>query len=300
MTRTRLLVALERQEFTVRELQQILQLPQSTVSRHLRLLAEEGWVTARASGASNWYRMAGRQLPDSARKLWQVVRGQATETAPARRDAERARSVLAARHTRSRDFFATSAGQWDRVRGELFGRAATVAPFLGLVDPEWVIADLGCGTGLLAEQFAPRVARVLAVDESAPMLAAARRRLAGYENVEVRSGGLENLPIESGTVHLAFIPLVLHHLAEPAEAIAEAARILVPGGRLVSVDMAPHEHAEYRELMGHQWLGFDAETIDGWCRSAGLTVRIHQLVTPDPEAKGPTLFVASATKPATR
>ncbi len=291
--RTRLLLALEGQELTVRELQQVLQLPQSTVSRHLKVLADEGWLAARSSGTSNWYRMSG-ELPSSARQLWDVVREQARGSAAALRDAERARAVVAERQGRSREFFATGAGQWERLRTELFGRAALLAPFLGLVRADWVVADLGAGTGELAATLAPHAARILAVDDSAAMLEAARIRTAPLPNVEVRAGSLEALPLEDRAVDLAFAVLVLHHLADPGRAIAEAARILRPGGRLVIVDMVPHEHAEYRELMGHQWLGFDGPTMARWCGAAGLGRVRYQPLIPDPAAKGPTLFVMTA------
>lgn len=291
--RSRLLLALEGQELTVRELQQVLQLPQSTVSRHLKVLADEGWLAARSSGTSNWYRMSG-ELPRSARQLWDVVREQARGSAAALRDAERARAVVAERQGRSREFFATGAGQWERLRTELFGRAALLAPFLGLVRADWAVADLGAGTGELATALAPHAARILAVDDSPAMLEAARIRTAQLRNVEVRAGSLEALPLEDQAVDLAFAVLVLHHVADPGRAMAEAARVLRPGGRLVIVDMVPHEHAEYRELMGHQWLGFDGPTMARWCEAAGLGRVRYQPLIPDPAAKGPTLFVMTA------
>jgi SAM-dependent methyltransferase len=292
--RSRVLLALEAQELSVRELQQVLQLPQSTVSRHLRLLGDEGWIRSRSSGATNWYRMAAGELPGSARQLWAVVREQARTAPAARRDAERARAVLAERQGRSREFFATSAGQWDRLRGELFGRTAVLGPLLGLARREWVVADLGCGTGDLAAALAPHVARVVAVDDSAAMLDGARARTAGLPNVELRAGALEALPLADASVDVAFAVLVLHHLADPAGALREAARVLRPGGRLVVVDMVPHERAEYRELMGHQWMGFDESQLAPWCRAAGLGEVAVRPLTPDPEAKGPTLFVLTA------
>jgi len=294
--RSRLLLVLEGQELTVRELQQVTQLPQSTVSRHLRILGEEGWVIVRSAGASNWYHMAAKNLTEPSRRLWQAVREQVKTTPAARRDADRAKSVVAARQSRSREFFATSAGQWDRLRTELFGRAVSIAPLVGLADPEWTVADLGAGTGQLAEQLAQQVARVIAVDESPEMLAAAQTRLTGWPNVDLRSGSVDSLPIEDGSVDLAFLVLVLHHLADPAGAVAEASRVLRPGGRLVIVDMTPHEHREYRELMGHQTLGFDAETIGGWLTAAGLAPLPYRVIGPDPEARGPSLFVATGRK----
>lgn len=268
-------------------------MPQSTVSRHLKVLADEGWLAARPSGTSNWYRMAS-ELPGPGRQLWDVVKEQARGSAAAMRDAERVRTVVADRQGRSRKFFATTAGQWERLRADLFGRPAVLAPFLGLLEADWVVADLGAGTGELAATLAPHVARVLAVDDSAAMLDAARRRVAPFRNVEVRAGSLEALPLEDRVVDLTFAVLVLHHLAEPGRAIAEAARILRPGGRLVVVDMIPHEHADYRELMGHQWLGFDGPGLARWCEAAGLGCVRYRPLIPDPAAKGPTLFVMTA------
>ncbi|HJP59190.1 MAG TPA: metalloregulator ArsR/SmtB family transcription factor, partial [Gemmatimonadaceae bacterium] len=121
-TRSRLLLALERNELTVYELTAILQLPQSTVSRHLKLLSAEGWVEARAEGTSRYYRIATGSLDDATRRMWQIVREEILQSHAADQDARRMQAVLAERSTRSQQFFSTSAGQWDRMRQELFGR----------------------------------------------------------------------------------------------------------------------------------------------------------------------------------
>jgi SAM-dependent methyltransferase len=295
--RSRVLLALERQELAVNELCAVLQLPQSTVSRHLKVLGDEGWLTSRAHGSSNWYRMAGRELEPSARRLWQVVRDECAATPAARRDTERLSSVLADRHTRSQAFFATSAGQWDRLRLELFGPGTEWFALAGLLDPDWTVVDLGTGTGQLASILAPHVGRLIAVDESPAMLEAAGRRVAQFDNVELQRATLESLPIDSGSADLALMVLVLHHLADPERALAEAGRILKPGGRLVIVDMMPHERAEYRDEMGHQWLGFDQEVLAGFCRGASLGEPRYRRLAPAPHGKGPLLFVATARKP---
>ena len=293
-TRSRLLLVLERHELTVGELCQVLQLPQSTVSRHLKLLGDEGWVSARAEGTSRRYRMPADRLDADARQLWQLVRREVAELAGAAQDAERLRSVLAQRSTRSREFFSSAAGEWDRLRADLFGRRADLLGLLGLVDEAWTIGDLGCGTGQMAASLAPFVARVIAVDGSPAMLEAARARLAGAPNVDVREGELESLPIEPGTLDAAVAFLVLHYVAEPADALAQAARALRPGGRLVVVDMMPHDREEYRQAMGHVWQGFEAERLGAWMADAGLTAFRYVPLPPDPAAKGPTLFAASA------
>ena len=292
-TRSRLLLLLERHELAVSELCAILQLPQSTVSRHLKVLGEEGWVASRAEGTSRHYRMADSALDPSARRLWTVVREQVAGSAAAIQDARRLDSVLARRRTASQAFFSTSAGQWDRLRGEMFGRRADLLALLALLDERWTIGDLGCGTGQVAEALAPFVARVIAVDESAAMLAAARKRLGKTPSVELRRGELEALPIEDGELDAAIFSLVMHYVGEPERALVEAQRALRRGGRLVVLDMMPHDREEYTHTMGHVWQGFAEERVMQWARDAGFgDVRYRPLV-PDPVAKGPSLFVAS-------
>lgn len=294
--RCRLLIALERQELAVNELRDALQLPQSTVSRHLKVLADEGWVGSRASGTTNWYRMSAADLDPSARRLWQVVKEELAGSSAVKQDAQRIRTVLAGRRGKSREFFAGGSGAWDRVRTELFGPGVEWLSLSGLVEPHWTVGDLGSGTGQLAAAIAPLVSRVIAVDESAAMLEAAEERTRDAGNVELRQGALESLPLDDESLDLAFIELVLHHLPEPGRAIVEAGRALKPGGRLVLVDMMPHDRTEYRETMGHQWLGFDRDTVAGWCGQAGLELRSYRGLPPQPKSQGPLLFAAAATK----
>jgi len=293
-TRSRLLLLLERHELTVGELCEALQLPQSTVSRHLKVLADDGWVVSRAEGASRLYRMTLADLEAGARRLWQVVREQVEASPAAARDAERLRGVLAARRSRSEEFFASAAGQWDRLRVELFGGRTELLPLLGLLDPNWTVADLGCGTGLLSQALAPFVRRVVAVDASAAMLRAARARVGDLPNVEIRRGELEALPIEDRTLDAGFLVLVLPYVADPASVITEAARALRSGGRLLVTDLMPHERSEYRQTLGHQWLGFAEEQVLGWFRAAGLNGGVFRPLPPEASAKGPLLFTASA------
>ncbi len=290
-TRARLLLALDRHELTVGELCAVTQLPQSTVSRHLRILNDQGWVTSRADGTSRQYRAASVDAAD--RRLWQVVKERLSAGRQAAQDAERLRSVLARRRTASREFFATAAGQWDALRSELFGRTAGLAALPGLLDETWTVGDLGAGTGELAASLAPFVGRVIGVDASRPMLAAARRRLAAHDNVELRAGELEALPLGDGELDAAVLFLVLHHVVEPARALGEVHRVLKPGGRVLIVDMTAHEREEYRQRMGHLWLGFSPEMLAGWMQEAGLEgYRCHALPA-DPDAKGPNLFAAT-------
>jgi ArsR family transcriptional regulator len=294
-TRSRLLLLLDRHELTVGELCSALQLPQSTVSRHLKTLADDGWVTARAEGTSRRYAMPGAGLDAGARRLWHVVRDQVGASPSARHDLARAEQVLHERRTTSQAFFSARASQWDRVRADLYGEGAVMRPLAALADPAWVVGDLGCGTGATSAALAPYVARVIAVDESSAMLAAARKRLASHGNVELRGGRLEDLPVDDGALDAAVVSLVLHFVIDPLAVLREAARVLVPGGRLLLVDMLPHEREEYRATMGHVWLGFDEGQLGGWLADAGFGAP-RVVPPPDPQAKGPGLFTARAVK----
>lgn len=295
-TRGRMLLILERQELTVSELCAILQLPQSTVSRHLKTLADSNWVTSRRDGTSRYYTLALDERDAHTRRLWSLLREQFAATAGADQDARRLKSVLSRRQTKSEEFFASSAGQWDRLRRELFGATSALHALAGLLDARWTIGDLGCGTGETSAALAPFVARTIAVDRSGEMLQAARRRLRDLPHVDVRRGELQALPIHDAELDAALMLLVLHHVPDPPAALGEAARALKPGGRFVVCDMLPHDHEEYKQQMGHVWLGFGEEQLRRLFDAAGFTsLRIVPLPV-DSSVKGPALFVACATK----
>ncbi len=294
--RCRLLLLLEQHELTVSELCAVLQLPQSTVSRHLKTLGDEAWVASRRDGTSRFYSLSSDDLEPAATQLWSIVREQVTSTAAARQDERRLRGVLARRRATSQAFFASAAGQWDRLREDLFGDTFYLWALLGLVDPTLTVGDLGCGTGLLSHAIAPYVHRVHAVDASPDMLDAAKRRLEGAANVQVHQGELESLPLHDGQLDVAMLSLVLHYAPDPARALAEVARVLKPGGRVMVVDMLPHDRAEYQQQMGHVWLGFSERQITRFLKGAGFEgVRIRSLPV-DHDAKGPTLFAATAAR----
>ncbi|MGE5246290.1 MAG: ArsR/SmtB family transcription factor [Betaproteobacteria bacterium] len=295
-TRSRILPLLEHHELTVGEICAVLQLPQSTVSRHLKALVDSGWIAARAEGTSHLYAMTREDLDPSARRLWQLVREQVGSTTAAAEDQRRLQAALAARRSRSQEFFSSSAGQWDRVRDELFGDRFHLAALAAIADRSWVAGDLGCGTGSVTAALAPFVSRVVAVDGSAAMLQAARKRLRGFDNVDLRRGELEALPIDDARLDLAAFVLVLHHVPEPEHALSEAARVLKAGGRILIVDMLPHDREGYRQQMGHVWLGFSTEHIHRLLGESGFgDIRVVAL-PPDPRAKGPGLFVCTARK----
>jgi ArsR family transcriptional regulator len=295
-TRCRVLRLLESHELTVGELCGVLQLPQSTMSRHLKTLGDAGWVTSRRDGTSRFYSLAPEAPGDPQAQLWQLTRQQLDGRPAIDQDARRLARVLANRSATSQQFFASSAGQWDHLREELFGRDFGWQALVGLLPSNWVVGDLGCGTGALLSALAQSVGQVIGVDASDEMLAAARARLRSTENVELRRGSLEALPLDDATLDAATMMLVLHHLPAPGAAIAEASRVLKPGGRLLLVDMSPHEREEYRQQMGHVWLGFSEDQISRWLQQAGLSRVTVRALPPRTEAKGPGLFVSTGTK----
>ena len=292
-TRSRILLLLDRHELTVSELCGIMQLPQSTVSRHLKALADSGWIAARSEGTSHLYTMTRDELDPAARRLWLLVREQVGPTPAASQDQRRLQATLTERRTKSQEFFSSSAGQWDRVRDDLFGDRFHLAALAAFASREWTVGDLGCGTGQVSASLAPFVERVVAVDASAAMLQAAKKRLHEFDNIDLRRGELEALPIDDGRLDAATLMLVLHHLAEPDRALAEVARVLKPHGRAVIVDMLPHDRESSRQQMGHVWLGFSDDHVSRMFQEAGFErIRVVAL-PPDARAKGPGLFVAT-------
>ena len=293
-TRARTLRLVEQYELTVADLCAVLQLPQSTVSRHLKMLADEGWVAARPEGTSRLYRMDIDDLEPAARRLWNLIREQTAQTRVAAHDDQRLATILAARQSRSQAFFSSAAGQWDRLRRDMFGDRFDLMALAGLLEDTWVVGDLGCGTGQISETVAPFVHQVIAVDSSRAMLKAARQRLAHVPHVEIRHGDLEALPIDDAVLDAAVSSLVLHHVGDPPAVLRAAARALRPGGRVLVIDMLRHDRREYQQQMGHVWLGFEPAQMTDWLNGAGFErVRVQPL-PPAPQAKGPALFAATA------
>lgn len=293
-TRDRLLLLVESHELTVGELCAVLQLPQSTVSRHLKALSDAGWVTSRAEGTSRLYTMDRARQDPAARRLWLLVREQVSGTRTATQDHHRLQGVLAERRSKAQEFFSSAGVKWDRLREELFGAHFHLHALLGLLDEDWSVADLGTGTGAVSAALAPFVRRIVAIDNSAAMLNVARKRLQGHANVELRRGDLEALPLDDRSVDAATLMLVLPYLPEPERVIREAGRVLVPGGRLLLADLLPHDREGYRQQMGHLSLGFSERQVTTMLQECGFTSARVRTLPPDPKAKGPALFVAVA------
>ncbi|MDZ4754909.1 MAG: metalloregulator ArsR/SmtB family transcription factor [Phycisphaerae bacterium] len=293
LTRLRLLRLLEKQELGVGELARATRLPQSTVSRHLKMLFEAQFVQKRSEGTTTLYVHPQQGVDADALALWTLTRERLGANPEFDEDDARLSEVLAERRTDSRTFFGRVGREWDHLRDELFGQRCTGAALLGLFDPAWVVADIGSGTGEAAELMAPFVAKVIVIDREVAMLAAAKARLGDFDNIEFREGDIAALPAKNNEFHAAIVMLVLHHLPHPAAALREIARTVRPGGTILVVDMVAHGRDEFRITMGHQHLGFGEADVAQLARSAGLQDCRYRRLRAETERKGPGLFAAS-------
>jgi ubiquinone/menaquinone biosynthesis C-methylase UbiE/DNA-binding transcriptional ArsR family regulator len=292
--RLRILQLLEATELGVAELCDILQSPQSTISRHLKVLGDLGWVRSRKQGTTHLYRTLLDELDPAARRLWLVARQQSDSWPAVTQDRMRLQRRLQQRTRDSQTFFAGAAGQWDKLRGELYGEHFSSAACLAMLPESQVVADLGCGTGQIAATLAPFVKQVIGVDNSAAMLKAAGRRLADVGNVELRRGELSALPIESAICDAALLVLALTYMPEAPPIFAEMSRILRPGGRAIVVDLLNHDRDDFRRQLGQRWAGFELEKIQQWLKEAPFDVTLCRALPTEPNVKGPALFLASA------
>ncbi len=294
--RLRLLALLDGEELGVGELAEIVQLPQSSVSRHLKVLLDQGWIVSRSERTANFYSMANDELPAPARALWAVTQGELEGWPALEHDRLRLDRRLAERAEGGRGFFAGVAEEWQTLRGELYGGLFSEAAITALLPRTWVVADLACGAGDLTLRLAPRVARVLAVDASPEMLAAAGRRTRAFANVELHRADLAALPLADASCDAALLLLALTHVAAPAAAVAEMSRILKPGGRAVIVDLLRHDRDDFRRKMGQLRNGFGADELTRLLASAGFAAAECAPLAPEAEAKGPALLLAAGTR----
>ncbi len=277
--RLRLLNAVLMAELSVAELVDVLRLPQSTVSRHLKPLREAGLVETRREGTSVYYRR-GNALED--RELAAMLERRLGDLTSAKRDATAVRKVLDARRKRSREFFEKVAGRYGELTQPGGGWSALAtglaAGFIGKR-----VMDLGCGEGALALLVARFAEKVVAVDQSAAMLHHVRTRAAELgvaDRVEAVESDFERIPLQKESFDAVFLSQSLHHAARPAHAICEAARMLRPSGVLILLDLARHEQDWVRTEWGDQWLGFEEQEIDAWMRAAGLEILQIERLSP--------------------
>jgi ArsR family transcriptional regulator len=257
---------------TVTELAQILGQSQPRVSRHLKLLCDAGLLDRTREGSWVFYRLgSGKAVSLLSRHLVDVC-GEHDETIAL--DLQRLAAIKRQRAELAAAYFRDNAADWHRIRSLYVDEAeveAVLAEIVGAFAPRDLL-DIGTGTGRMIELLGPGVANALGIDQSREMLALARVNIerAGLSNCIVRLGDMYQLPLPDGSFDAAIIHQVLHYADRPAAAIAEAARVLRPGGGLIIVDFAPHALEFLRDEHAHCRLGFGDDDIAAWFRDAGL------------------------------
>ena len=275
-TRVRLLALLAREELTVAELSAITQLAQPRVSTHLARLKEAGLVRDRRAGVSAYYRFDEDNLDTVQRELWRSLRD-GSDDPLLRQDAERVAGVLANRAA-DQNWADSVAGDMERHYSP--GRtwealARTALPLLETGD----VLDIASGDGVLAELLSPHAKRYICIDTSARVVAAAGERLRRFPNVEVREGDMHALPFKDASFDLVVLMHALTYSTKPAQAVAEAARVLRRGGRLLLSSLARHEHRSVVEAYGHVNLGFSEKELRKFAEKAGLEIANAETVT---------------------
>jgi ubiquinone/menaquinone biosynthesis C-methylase UbiE/biotin operon repressor len=263
--RLRLLLLLEQEELSVSELQEITGEGQSQISTHLAQLKQAGLVDDRRTGKNAFYRLGA---PEG---LMEVLRKAAGEVPEVEHDRQALRLALRKRQDRMRRYFDELAGRFGRqyVPGRSWkGIAEALLKLL----PPMTIADLGAGEGTISQLMAQRARKVIAIDNSEKMVefGAELARKHGIANLEYRLGDIEDVPIRSGTVDLAFLSQALHHASHPERAVGEAWRILKPGGHIAILDLNRHHFEEAREMYADLWLGFTQLDVERYLKTAGF------------------------------
>ena len=268
--RLRILASVAEEELTVGEVQEVVESAQSSVSRNLAILRAAGFVQDRKEGTSVYF-AAREDMAEPARELFASLQARLAEIPEVKRDQARLEQCRRRRLQRSRSYFESVAGDWERIRKSYFDDRVTSLAIEKLLPPNLTIADVGCGTGSLTFELARFAGKVIGVDLSNEMLRRARAvaRERALRNVEFHQGDIFKLPLESRSVDAAFCVMVLHFLPEPARGIAGLCRVTRPGGSVILVDLVQHKQEWMREQMAHQWLGFDRPAIERWFREAG-------------------------------
>lgn len=266
-TRIRLLHILYRHELSVNEIVGVMGMGQSRISRHLKILTDAGLLCCRRDGVWAFY---GLPEEGNGREFLLAIEGW-VRSEKLSADLARAAEILEARRKSTSRFFDAIAGDWDLLKKEILGDFDLNGKILEFAGSPRLAVDLGCGTGELLLSLSQKAKTLIGVDYSVEMLAKAQKNCeeAGIL-ADLRLGAIEHLPVADGLADLAVFSLALHHLPDPERGIRDAARILVPGGKLLIADFAKHEDESLRERFGDRWLGFSHENITRFLGNSGF------------------------------
>jgi ArsR family transcriptional regulator len=269
-TRLRLVCLLAREELSVAELQEILGMGQSRISSHLALLRQGGMVADRKEGKKSFYAF-NAELPEAQKQLVVAATAAVADRPQVKEDRANLQRILDKRRRHAEEYFNTVAGRLGK--NYCPGRSwEAIGHLLLRLTPAIKIADLGAGEGVLSQLLARQAEFVYCID-NAPKMVEFGSELAkkhGIANLEYKLGDIENVPLSTGSVHLALLSQALHHAEHPPKALAEAHRILKPGGQVLIVDLKEHSFEKARELYADRWLGFTENTLFQWLRKAGF------------------------------
>jgi ArsR family transcriptional regulator len=269
--RLRVLGAVAEEELTVGEVQEVVASVQSSVSRNLAILREAGFVQDRKEGTNVYFSLC-RNMPEAAREIFKSLQARLAELPEIKGDKARLEGCRRRRAQRSRDYFESVAGDWERIRKSYFDDRVTSLAIEKLLPRNLVLADIGCGTGSLTFELARFAKRVIGIDLSKEMLRRAKEvaKENDVRKVEFRRADALKLPLKPRSVDAVFCVMVLHFLPDPGRAIAELCRVTRRGGSVIVVDLVQHSQEWMREQMTHRWLGFDREAVEKWFRAAGV------------------------------
>ncbi len=278
-TRLRMLGLVEREELSVGELSRALEMAQSRVSNHLRLLRESGLVAERHAGTSVYLRLApqlgggGTNGDAFPARLWEALRAELASLPEHAADLVRLDALLAERRPSGAEFFDRKSGEWDKIAVHFETGCARERLAAHLLPADMVVADLGCGTGYIGAALLGQCARLIGVDLSQGMLAQAEQRLrraARGTEVDLRQGRLDALPLADEEVDGVVAGMVLHHLRALDAPLAEMLRVLRPGGAAAVLELAPHKEEWMRHEMGHRHLGVESSDVIAAFERAGF------------------------------
>jgi DNA-binding transcriptional ArsR family regulator/protein-L-isoaspartate O-methyltransferase len=300
-TRQKIMQLLLRAELNVSELVEILNQPQSTVSRHLRVLSTAGLADDRRAGTTAYYSAhpAGAESQTLTARLMVWLSEQPIPQGLE----ERLQRALRERDGSSVGFFDRLGRKWDDLRRGAFGEAFAFEAMIGLLPSEWTVADIGTGTGFLLPILAEHFSRVIAIEPAANMLECAKRRLTGKapERVSFQQGDLSHLPMADASCNLVIAGLVIHHVERPSEALLEMHRVLRPGGRVLIIEQQSHENQKFYETMQDRWWGFEPREFCRMLGKAGFadtrSFPLHTAQPDSPHIESPKLFAVTCEKP---